>query len=186
MLFLRVSAGAAVLIAGAMLISCSAPAGNNSVIPTYAMGDRAQAGPVIYTLFENRWLAQLGTPPASRIPQNRFFMLRLSMVNSGSSEVIAPGLTLIDDNGQRYQELSDGDGVPQWIGYVRRIKPADTLTGNILFDVPPKHYKLEVTDEMEEKKALIDIPLSFGSEAPGVVPVPGAAPPDQPSPFAPK
>jgi hypothetical protein len=50
------------------------------------------------------------------------------------------------------------------VGLARRIKPADTLTGNIAFDVPARHYKLEVTDELEEKKALIDIPLSFSED----------------------
>jgi hypothetical protein len=145
-------------------ISCSSTAGGNSVVSNYSMGERAPAGQVIYTVFENRWMPQLGSGTAARIPANRFFVLRLSIVNSGSNEAVAPPSTLIDDTGQRYPELSDGEGVPQWIGYLRRVKAADTLTGNIVFDVPARHYKLEVSDEADEKKALIDIPLSFNTD----------------------
>jgi len=152
------------LLAAAFLISCGSSTGGNSVIPAYAMGERAQAGPIIYTVFETRWLPQLGPEVSARVPKNRFFLLRVSMVNSGSADALAPALNLIDDNGQRYPEMSDGEGVPQWVGYVRRIKPADTLTGNVVFDVPAQHYKVEVTDEMEDKKATVDLPLNFNQD----------------------
>jgi Domain of unknown function (DUF4352) len=159
----RLLVSLALIFTVALLISCGS-AGGNSIVPNYSMGERAQAGQLIYTVFENRWMPQLGSGTTARIPANRFFLLRLSIVNSGSNEAIAPALTLIDDNGQRYPELSDGEGVPQWTGYLRRLKSADTLTGNIVFDVAARHYKLEVTDETDEKKALIDIPLSFNTE----------------------
>src|SRR5215831_20328634 len=142
----------ALYCAAAILIGCSSPAGGNSIIPNYSMGERAQAGQLIFTVFENRWMPQIGAGTTARIPANRFFLLRLSIVNSGSNEVAAPPLTLVDDTGQRYPELSDGDGVPQWMGYLRRVKPADTLTGNIVFDVTPRHYKLEISDDTDEKK----------------------------------
>jgi hypothetical protein len=154
----------AALVTVATLISCGSSTGEDKAIPTYTMGERAQAGPVIYTVFESKWAPQLGAGSTARIPKNRFCLLRLSMVNSGSNDAVAPTMNLIDDNGQRYPELSDGEEVPQWAGFVRRIKPADTLTGNVIFDVPARHYKLEVTDEMEERKAIIDIPLSFTSD----------------------
>ena len=82
--------------------------------------------------------------------------------------------------------MSDGESVPQWVGYVRRIKPADTLNGNVVFDVPARHYRLEVADEMDEKKAIVDIPLSFNTEeVPLQVPgAPQTAP--QPLPASPK
>jgi hypothetical protein len=150
------------------------------------MGERAQAGQLIFTVFENRWLPQLGAEASARIPTNRFFLLRLSIVNSGSNEAIAPPLTLIDDSGQRYTEVSDGEGVPQWIGYLRRVKPADTLTGNIVFDVPARHYKLEVGDDGDEKKALIDIPLSFNVDQVPMPQIPGAQSNPAPAPLSPK
>src|SRR6266567_1139840 len=163
-------------------ISCSSSAGGNSVVPNYSMGERAQAGQLIFTVFENRWMPQIGSGTSARIPASRFLLLGLSIVNSGSNEATAAPLILIDDSGQRYPELSDGQGVPQWIGYLRRVKPADTLTGNIVFDVPARHYKLEVSDEADERKALIDIPLSFNTEQIPLPEGPGGTEPSIPVP----
>src|SRR5512132_428352 len=89
----------ALISAVAISISCSSSAGGNSVTPNYSMGERAQAGQLIFTVFENRWMPQLGSGATARIPANRFLLLRLSIVNSGSKDAIAPPLTLIDDNG---------------------------------------------------------------------------------------
>jgi len=172
--------------AAAVSLGCSSSAGN-SVIANYSMGDRVQAGSLIYTVFESRWAPQLGAQGSERIPANRFLLLRLSIVNSSSTESSVPTFTLVDDNGQRYPEVGNGDGVPQWTGFVRRVKPADTLTGNVLFDVPLKHLKLEVSDESEEKKAFVDIPLTFGSDSvPMPVPVPQAPGVPEAPPVTPK
>jgi hypothetical protein len=162
----------AALPAAAVLTGCGSHANENSVLPSYAMGERAPAGHLIYTVFETKWMPQLGEGVGARVPSNRFFLVRISVVNSGSGESAVPPVTLVGDNGERLPELSDGDGVPQWAGYLRRVKATDTLSGNVVFDVPPRHYKLEVTDEGQDRKALIDIPLAF-SEAPVVeIPVP--------------
>jgi len=93
-------------------------------------------------------------------------------VNSGSGDLIVPNLTIEDDKGNSYAELRDGDGVPDWIGYLRQVKPAESARGNLLFDAPPAHYKLRITDENEENSAYFDIPLSFGAGA-----VPSELPP---------
>ena len=66
--------------------------------------------------------------------------------------------------------MSNGDQVPSWIGFLRHIKPAETLQGNAVFDVPPKHYRLRVSDENDQKSEQIDIPLSFGVENPSLPP----------------
>jgi hypothetical protein len=50
--------------------------------------------------------------------------------------------------------------------------PNDSTQGNVVFDVPPRHYKLKVTDETGDHIAYIDIPLSFGADTPEV-PIPG-------------
>lgn len=158
------------ILVAILLVSCSSPA--TPTVHTYAMGERAQVGSLIYNVFSTRWMTQLGTGLSARVPASRFFVIRLSVVNSGSRESSVPSLTLIDDTGQSYPELSNGDGVAQWAGYLRRVKPAESLTGNVLFDAPPKHYKLQVADESEERKAMIDIPLSFSEDAPGQIPIP--------------
>jgi hypothetical protein len=80
--------------------------------------------------------------------------------------VIVPNFSIEDDNGNTYPELSSGEGVPQYIGYLRSVKPAQAQQGNALFDAPPRHYKMKLADESGEKLAYVDIPLSFVSETP--------------------
>jgi hypothetical protein len=138
------------------------------------MGERAPAGHIVYVVFETQWLTHLGEGADARVPENRFLLVRLTATNGAGEDVSVPDLTLQADNGTTYRELSNGDGVPQWIGYLRSVKPAEDVKGNALFDAPPAHYKLRVSDENRDSSALIDIPLSFGSETPDV-PLPGSA-----------
>jgi hypothetical protein len=137
-----------------------------SEIQLHRMGERVTAGSLVYNVFEDQWKAQLGQGADARVPKDRFFLIRLSVVNGGSTEVMVPTLTLLDDAGQTYAELSNGDQVPDWTGYLRRVKPAETLQGNVVFDVPPRHYRLRVADETSQKLHDIDIPLNFASETP--------------------
>lgn len=180
MRFVRILAAGTLLLSAAIYIGCNASVSNN-VTPIYGMGDRAPVNRLIYTAFDTHWMPQLETGVVPRIPKDRFFLVRVSILNGGNSEVVLPTLTIVDEKGQKYQELSEGDGVPEWLGYVRRVKPAETLAGNIVFDAPPQNYKLELTDESQEKKAMIEIPMSFAGdvplELPGVDLVP---PPTQP------
>ena len=154
----------AAITAALLLNACSR--GSSPPIHTYSMGEKIMSGHIIYTVYETEWLPQLGEGPAARVPQHRFFLVRMTAVNSGSAEVIAPNLTVEDDQGNTYAELQNGDGVPQWIGYLRTVKPAESAQGNLVFDAPPAHYKLRLTDENEENPAYVDIPLSFGAEIP--------------------
>ena len=123
-------------------------------------------GHIIYTVYETQWMPQLGDGPAARVPQHRFFLVRIIAVNSGSADLIVPNATIEDDKGNSYPELQNGDGVPRWIGYLRTVKPAESAQGNLVFDAPPAHYRLRITDEGEDHSAYIDIPLSFGAELP--------------------
>jgi hypothetical protein len=133
------------------------------------MGERAQAGPLIYNVFEADWRAQLGEGPLARHPARRFLIVHLSVTNSGAEVISAPGLRLLDDAGQLYSETIDGQNVPSWLGLVRKLKPADTLEGNILFDVEPKSYKLKLDDDSDpDRKVLVEIPLRFGLENPSL------------------
>ena len=97
--------------------------------------------------------------------------MRVSITNSGPNEVIVPIMSVTDDSGKTYTELSNGDQVPQWIGYLRSIKPAESLQGNVVFDCSPRHYKMRLGDEGEQRAALVDIPLTFTAETPEI-PVP--------------
>jgi hypothetical protein len=135
------------------------------------MGERVELGRLIYTVFETQWLTQIGSGPEAKVPQNRFFLVRVSVANSAPGEMLVPTMSIVDDNGNAYPELTNGQGVPQWIGFLRQVKPAEAAQGNVVFDAPPRHYKLRITDENEEKTALVDIPLTFNAETPEV-PIP--------------
>jgi len=161
---LRLTALIAILAACLVTGSCSG--GEKFPVRTYQMGEKVTLGPFIYNAFETQWLTHLGEDVAPRVPQHRFFLIRISILNSGGTELIGPNLSIVDDSGKVYEELSNGEGVPQWIGYLRQLKPADSSTGNLVFDAPPRHYKLKVLDETGERAALIDIPLSFNAESP--------------------
>jgi hypothetical protein len=167
---LRVPLLPAALLAALLLSAC----GDKSEEPShiYPMGERVEVGHIVYTAYETQWLTQIPQDPTPRIPQDRFFLIRISAVNGGGGNVIVPNVTVQDDHGKTYDELSNGEGVPQWIGALRQVKPADSVQGYVVFDAPPAHYKLRVTDESGEKAALIDIPLSFTTETPEI-PLPG-------------
>lgn len=142
-----------------------------ATVRTYPMGERIQLGNLIYNVFESRWLTQMGEGVAARVPENRFFLVRVSITNSGPKEVIVPIMNVADDSGKSYTELSNGDQVPDWIGYLRSIKPAESLQGNVVFDCSPRHYRIKLGDEGEQRAALVDIPLTFTAETPEI-PVP--------------
>jgi hypothetical protein len=164
MYILRSFPAGAALACLAALTACSPGVAPEARL--HRMGQRVTVGSLVYNVFEDQWRAQLGQGADVRVPKDRFFVVRLSIVNGGSTDLMVPSLTLVDDAGQAYPELSNGDQVPEWTGYLRRVKPADTLQGNIVFDVPPKHYRLRVTDETSQKSRDIDIPLSFQSDTP--------------------
>jgi hypothetical protein len=154
----------ALLGACAFLTSCESA--NSNTVKVYQLGSKVEAGHLLYTVYETQWLPQIGAGDSARVPKKRFFLVRFSAVNSGSEELYVPNLTLLDDQGNTVEELQDGDQVPQWVGFVRKAKPADSVSGNIVFDTEPKHYRLKVTDENGDKPGLIDIPLNFNADAP--------------------
>jgi hypothetical protein len=162
-------------VCAAVILSACSSAPKQEPARTYAMGEKVTVGHMVYTVIETRWLTQLPMQPTPRIPTNRFFLVRVSVVNGAGGDQILPDMTVEDDNGGSFPALTNGDGVPQWIGTLRKISPAESATGNVVFDVAPRHYKLRVSDENGDNTALIDIPFSFDSEAPSLPPLPNEA-----------
>ena len=160
--------------ASLFLLSCGGEDKPSYPVRTFSMGEKIALGHINYQVFETQWMTHLGEGADTRLPQQRFFLIRMTAGNSGNGEVIVPNLTIQDDNGKTYEELSDGTGVPEYIGYLRNVKPAEDARGYALFDAPPRHYKLKIMDEEKEKIAYVDIPLSFGAETPDIV-----APPEK-------
>ena len=154
-----------ILIPALLLAGCSSTPKKEAKL--YAAGEKAAVGPLTYSVVDTLFAPALGEDPASqRTPQNRFVIVQVSVSNSGTTEASIPLMTLIDDNGQQYSELADGTGVPRWLGVIRKVGIAQTEAGNIVFDAPAKHYRLRLTEELDDEVS-IDIPLSYIHELQG-------------------
>lgn len=125
------------------------------------LGAKAEIGPFVYQAFDTHWPLELG----DRIPKERFFTIHLSALNSGTMETTVPSLELVDDDGNSYPESTDGTGLDNWMGLARKVGPGQTEQGTILFDVPPKHYRLRVADE-NDNFMYIDVPFNLSTEEP--------------------
>jgi Domain of unknown function (DUF4352) len=154
---------------------------NDPVI--YAAGEKATVGTLTYNVTDTEVSDQLGDNANNeRTPQDRFFLVRVSVSNSGPEDQSIPAMSLVDDTGHSYTELADGAGVSNWLGVVRKVGPTQTEQGYVLFDAPTKHYRLRLNDPLDEKEIAIDVPLSFVHEqlknvdtsvgAPAELPVP--------------
>ena len=147
-------------------LACSS---NRPAIRLYTMGERADAGLIVYNVLESSWRNQLGEAPTARLPHNRFLLLRLSVTNGGPQEASIPLTTLISPGGTEFTELSDGTGVDDWLGVLRRLKPNETTFGWVLFDAPRGDYQLRVSDDAfdpaDAKLALIQIPLRLENKS---------------------
>lgn len=154
----------AVSVLSLIIAGCSGISSKHSSV-VYAAGDKATVGPLVYTVTDTEVAQQLGDDPNNpRTPQERFFLIKVSISNSGSNEQPIPAMTLVDDEGHNYTELSDGSGVTDWLGVVRKVGPTQTGQGVVVFDAPTKHYRLRLNDPLDEREISIDVPLSFVHE----------------------
>lgn len=132
----------------------------------FRMGERAQVGAMVYTVLDAEWLDQLGEGPTARLPQHRFLAVRLSVTNGGAATANVPATALVAASGAQYSEIEDASALPQWLGYIRSIKAADTLHGRVLFDAPPADYQLKLSaeggDPDSELAVTVDLPLQLG------------------------
>lgn len=149
---------AGVLALSVLTLGCS---GSKAVdARLYHMGERVQVGPLIYNVLETEWRDEM----AQKTPVNRFLIVHLTITNSGSRDATPPLFTLIHASGSEHPEFSEVAGIKDWLGLLRRVEPAGTEDGRIVFDVPSGAYKLRVSDGGEpgnENTALIDIPLQL-------------------------
>lgn len=131
------------------------------------MGEKVNAGKLIYNVLHAQWKPALGEGANQRVPKNRFLILDITITNSSGEEAGVPLLNLYNAGGQNYLELDNGEGLENWLGLLRPVKPVQTIQGSLLFDVPQTSYKLQVTDGGEsgsELFAYIDIPLQIDSD----------------------
>lgn len=144
------------------LAGCSGAEERKTV--TYLAGEKASVEKLAYNVVDTQIFPHLGDDAAPRIPQNRFYVVGVSVFNSGESDLPIPGMSLVDDSGKAYEELTDGSAVPHWLGVVRRVQANQTEVGNVVFDAPAGHYKLKLTDDTDPADVFVDIPLSFAHE----------------------
>lgn len=134
-----------------------------------AMGTPLAVGQLTYTALETEWRDVIDAPQGQRVPKNRFLLVHVTVTNASSEQKAAPLLQLLDAKGTVHPEIAEGDGVPDWMGYLRLLQPKENRFGRLLFDVPQGAYKLRVSsggDPENEQTALIDLPLQLNSEVP--------------------
>ena len=139
------------------------------------MGERATNGPLIYTVIDTTWRAQLGEGFQIRLPQNRFLMITLSVTNGGGNEVSLPLFSIEDGSGKSYLEAENGAGVDGWFGLLRSLPPAQTQQGRIMFDVPLSSYKIKLPNGSpsgEEQFISVQIPLRIDGDSTVQAPLP--------------
>jgi hypothetical protein len=155
-----------VLAVSLLLVSgCSRKTGDTG--RSFAMGEAARIGHLTYTVVETEWKESLDGSLGQRLPKNRFLIVNVSIVNGGEAELGVPFLTLIDGKGVEFREEDKAEGVASWLGYLRRLAPSETLSGRILFDVPPGGYKLRISSGGEadrETTAVVEVP--YRADAP--------------------
>jgi hypothetical protein len=118
-------------------------------------------------VIDSRISPRLGDDPDNaRFPQERFYLVQITVSNADNTDDSIPALALVDDSGKVYNELTDGSGVPDWLGLIRSVKAHDQVKGTILFDAPARHYRLRLTEQFATPEISIDLPLNFMHEPP--------------------
>jgi len=151
------------------LAGCNASQSRQTKV--YQPGEKAVVDKLTYSIVDTQISPRLGEDPNPRIPQNRFFVVQISVSNSGNKSLPIPSMTLVDDSGKVYNELADGTGVPRWLGVVRSVDAAQTEQGAVLFDAPAAHYKVRLTDDTDKDEIYVDLPLNFMHEQMNSAPV---------------
>lgn len=158
------------IVASLFLPLCLALSGCNQVNSSrldFRMGEKVLLGPLTYTVIQASWKNQLGEGFNIRTPQHRFLLVNISVTNGGGKEVALPLFKLEDDHGTLITESDNTQDVPNSLGILRSVTPAQTLQGALLFDVPLASYKLQLTDGGEpgsEKFASVKIDLQLDTD----------------------
>lgn len=147
-----------------LFLSGCSPSASERKTTTFAVGEKVPVEKLTYSIVDTQILPHLGDEANPRMPQYRFYVVQISVLNAGNAEAAIPGMQLIDDSGKTYEELADGAGVPRWLGVVRKVQSNQVEQGSVVFDAPAGHYKLKLTDETDPADVFVDLPLSFAHE----------------------
>jgi hypothetical protein len=127
-------------------------------------GEKAVAGHLSYSVLDFQVMPQLGEDPNPRIPHDRFLLVQLAVTNTSNVDNPIPTIELVADSGKTFEELTDGNGVTNWLGIVRHVGAGQTERGVVAFDAPAAHYKVRFKDETATNEILMDLPLNFEHE----------------------
>jgi hypothetical protein len=144
-----------------LLSSCGK---SNNIGHSFQMGEKVTVGPLIYTVLSAEWKAEIGDGTDTMVPKERYLVVHLSITNSGGAEAGSPLTVLVDKAGKEYPELQEAKALSGWLPIFRRLSPASTEDGNVVFDAPMGIYKLKIADggDLEnEKLAYVDLPLEL-------------------------
>jgi hypothetical protein len=158
-----------------VFLICASCNEQNSTKLSYQMGEKVPLGPFTFNVVQTTWRTQLGEGFKVRSPQQRFLLITISATNGGGKEVTLPLFKLENERGEATTESDNSEGVPNGLGILRSVAPAETLQGALLFDVPLASYKLVLTDGGEpgaEKTALVEIPLRMDVDTGVQAPIP--------------
>jgi hypothetical protein len=158
-----------------LVLLCSGCAEQNSTKLSFQMGEKIPLGPFTFNVIQTTWRTELGEGFKIRSPKQRFLLISISVTNGGGKEVALPLFKLENDRGETITESDNSEGVPNGLGILRSIAPAETLQGALLFDVPLASYKLQLTDGGEpgaEKTASVEIPLRMDVDSGVQAPIP--------------
>lgn len=136
-----------------------------SLIGTFHMGEPIQVGPITYNVLESRWKPALKDDGTGKPPKERYLLVKLTATNGSGSPGAIPSFTIVSARGESYTEVTEGvQDVPNHLGVIRRIEPAQTEEGWVVFDAPVGAYQLMISDNGEpgsEKYARVDLPVSL-------------------------
>jgi Domain of unknown function (DUF4352) len=152
-------------LAAACLLGLALPPACTRKQREFQVGDHVQVSGVAYTVHDVEWTGELdgGGSGGVRTPKNRFLVVNLTMQNTGNKEVTLPLLNAVDSAGADHLELSEGQGVPEWLGILRTLSPTESRQGRIVFDVPVGVYRLKLSDggdQESERTALVALPAA--------------------------
>ena len=143
------------------VFSCGETKKESSAKP-WQMGEKVPLGPFTYSVIESERKTELTTSKGRLDPKQRFLVLQLTVSNGSTERKALSFLQIRNDKGEEFPEVQDLEGMPGWMGILRDIPPAGSVTGNIVFDAPLGHYRLVLNDggaAGEERTSLVDLPL---------------------------
>lgn len=155
--------GVALALCG-FLGGCSSERASRHDPKVYHMGEPVRTGPLVYSVLDTEWLDQIGDPLAPRLPHDHFLSVRISVTNAGSATSGVPPLKIANSHGVIFAEINDAKDLPEWLGYIRSVRPAETLHGRLLFDAPTGDYSLKVADDADpenQSTATVQMPLEL-------------------------